>query len=640
MSSGDGSHASTGLATGGDYASRAGRAPALVAALLLLVLVVLIRTAWVSDDAYITFRTVDNFVRGYGLRWNVAERVQAYTHPLWMFVMTALYVVTREPYYTSLALSIVLSLACSAALALLFGASVPGGALALVALISSKAFVDFSTSGLENPLTHALLLLFLWRFFRPRSNAGDLYWLSMVASLAVLNRMDVLLLVAPALALALWQVPSVRALGAVAAGFVPFLVWELFSIVYYGFLFPNTAYAKLSTGITGAELARQGVSYLAESFTHDPVTLTVIIAACILPGSARLRGGWTIRLGILLYGAYIVRVGGDFMSGRFLTAPFVCAVALLACIDWLRFRAWPLMALAVLTLGFAGAHPPLLSGANYGQPRPEPQTGPITDERNVYYAATGLLLAPYQPEIPNHRRARAGRLASRDGTDVVSQSAIGFYGFEAGPRVHVIDLLALADPLLARLPARRPWHIGHFYRRTPEGYEDTLREGRLHIKDPGVAAYYSRLALIVRGDLWGGDRWRAIVRMNLGSYDSLLAGYGLTRLRLADLSEPAGDSAPVATTSLYERGAQIDLGRVVTRGRFEISLDDDDRYRIEFWQARRRVGTTIVGPAAQPTGALAVYDAAIPGGASIDTLSILPIDGDYTYRLGRVRLID
>ena len=50
--------------------------------------VLLIRTAWLDDDAYITFRTVDNVLHGYGLRWNVVDRVQAYTHPLWMMAMT------------------------------------------------------------------------------------------------------------------------------------------------------------------------------------------------------------------------------------------------------------------------------------------------------------------------------------------------------------------------------------------------------------------------------------------------------------------------------------------------------------------------------------------------------------------------
>ena len=36
-------------------------------------------TAWLTEDAFITFRTVDNFINGYGLTWNTGERVQAYT---------------------------------------------------------------------------------------------------------------------------------------------------------------------------------------------------------------------------------------------------------------------------------------------------------------------------------------------------------------------------------------------------------------------------------------------------------------------------------------------------------------------------------------------------------------------------------
>ena len=27
--------------------------------------------AWIGEDAFITFRTIDNFVRGHGLRWNI-----------------------------------------------------------------------------------------------------------------------------------------------------------------------------------------------------------------------------------------------------------------------------------------------------------------------------------------------------------------------------------------------------------------------------------------------------------------------------------------------------------------------------------------------------------------------------------------
>src|SRR5262249_49729235 len=57
---------------------------------------VAIRTAWICDDAYINFRTIDNFLHGYGLRWNVAERIQTFTDPLWLFLVTASVAVTRE----------------------------------------------------------------------------------------------------------------------------------------------------------------------------------------------------------------------------------------------------------------------------------------------------------------------------------------------------------------------------------------------------------------------------------------------------------------------------------------------------------------------------------------------------------------
>ena len=45
--------------------------------LIFLYLIVVFITAWLSDDAYITFRTIDNFIDGYGLTWNIGERVQA-----------------------------------------------------------------------------------------------------------------------------------------------------------------------------------------------------------------------------------------------------------------------------------------------------------------------------------------------------------------------------------------------------------------------------------------------------------------------------------------------------------------------------------------------------------------------------------
>ena len=77
--------------------------------LLIPFVIILLRNAWVVGDAFITFRTVDNFVCGRGLTWNVAERVQSYTHPLWMLIVSLFYFVTREAYFTSLFLSLALA---------------------------------------------------------------------------------------------------------------------------------------------------------------------------------------------------------------------------------------------------------------------------------------------------------------------------------------------------------------------------------------------------------------------------------------------------------------------------------------------------------------------------------------------------
>src|SRR5262245_57714298 len=127
-------------------------------ALLLLCLIPLLyvlgMNAWVVDDAYITFRTVDNVVHGYGLTWNVDERVQAFTHTLWMLLMTGVYSVTREAFYTSIGLSWVLTLVAVGAWARAFTDGfrrdlwkVP---LFVVGFIAGKAAIDYTSSGLEN----------------------------------------------------------------------------------------------------------------------------------------------------------------------------------------------------------------------------------------------------------------------------------------------------------------------------------------------------------------------------------------------------------------------------------------------------------------------------------------------------------
>src|SRR5690606_8146586 len=118
-------------------------------------------------------------------------------------------------------------------------------------LIFSRSFIEYSTSGLENAMTHLLLAVFFTKFFLLEEKK-DIPWfaLSLITSLALFNRIDTVLLYAPAwLYLLLVHRREIR-WKALALGALPFLFWEIFAFIYYGFLFPNTKYAKLGTGLS------------------------------------------------------------------------------------------------------------------------------------------------------------------------------------------------------------------------------------------------------------------------------------------------------------------------------------------------------------------------------------------------------
>ena len=192
------SRSAVGIAGGAGFQVRA-----LLVLVIFVFVTVLLRTAWLSDDAYITFRTVDNFLNGHGLRWNVAERVQSYTHPLWMFGVAGLVALTREFYFTVVSASVALSAVAAWVVASRVSHSVNAGVLAIAMLVSSKAFVDYSTSGLENPLSHLLLAFFAMVLFRAerdqRMNWQTLRSLCMLAGLCAFTRLDTILLVLPPL---------------------------------------------------------------------------------------------------------------------------------------------------------------------------------------------------------------------------------------------------------------------------------------------------------------------------------------------------------------------------------------------------------------------------------------------------------
>ncbi len=510
----------------------------LEALLALGFLAMVLRYAWVTEDAFITLRTIDNAVHGHGLRWNIDERVQSFTHPLWLLLILPIYAITQEGYFTLLILSAVVSAAGFYLLMRWIASSNWQRCWISGVLLSSAAFVQFSTSGLENPLTHVLLIVFLGFYVRASPSPRALTLSALLAALLAMTRMDAALLVAPALvhtAECVRRQSGTRVtLRSALLGLLPLLVWESFSVIYYGFPLPNTAYAKLGTGLPRHTLFIQGLLYLKSNLTREPFTLSALalfttLAICVPLSGRRRRKAPTrnvtsplLALGVLLYVAYLTLIGGDFMLGRLLTAPLLVAVVAAAA----ALPAKPNMAALVLAA-------PLLATALLSPRSPWAfetreksvfDAHLISDERMFFNRYNSLLSIKRGMRVDDNPWAREGRRIGHSKAEVVVRPNIGLIGFFSGPDVHIIDSLALADPLLARLPAAKHpwWRVGHFFRHVPDGYAASLKEGRVLISDPALALYYAHLRHVVSGRLWSVERWRDIAKFNLGMYDHLI----------------------------------------------------------------------------------------------------------------------
>ncbi|WP_293367705.1 hypothetical protein [Nevskia sp.] len=474
---------------------------------------VVLRLGWMSDDAYISFRTVWNLVHGYGLTWNTGERVQAFTHPLWLLVIAAAHAVSSEMYLTAMAVSVVCSLL--AVLVVLRSLAIGNtAAVAFVALLlCSQAILDFTTSGLENPLSFLLVALFCALWLQHPSGRRPLFALFLSGCALALNRLDLALLVLPALSIELWQQRSLRTFGLATAALLPLLAWELFSLLFYGFPFPNTYYAKLHTGLAQAEYTAQGFIYLLDVAIRDPGSLLILVLALLSPFVLTgCRGRLPLVLGLALYLAWVVHAGGDFMQGRFVSVPaFLAAVLLTADPEAPNERQTVLLALAVLLIAatrLIALEPPDVPIRANG----------IADERRFYAAQTGLIHHQRARRVPlNHPWGRIGLgMRNTPSQPVQVFDVIGFAGFVAGPAVHIVDQHALSDAFLARLPSTTPWRIGHFRRELPAGYLDSIASGRNQLADPAQRALYDDLRLVTRGPLLAPGRLDAIWRLNTG----------------------------------------------------------------------------------------------------------------------------
>lgn len=511
----------------------------IVAACAAVYVVVFLRNTWVVDDAFITFRVVENFANGLGLTWNPGERVQVFTHPLWMLLMAAVHAVTGELFFSSVVISLLLGLgALEVARRAARGDGSSFRIAVLVGLVvSSKSVMDYSSSGLENALSYLLVAAFALQALRVDAapSLRGIGGLWAIAALTFVNRHDAVLLCLPGAAFVTWRAFGVlgrRTFLAAAVGCAPALLWVAFATFYFGFPLPNTFYAKAAVALPLDDRLRRGYAYFGNSLAWDGLSHLAVIVAGWRAYQLRDRVALSTIGGCALYYVFILfNASATHMGLRFFSVPFFLGFVVLARL-WPSARAAAALGAVLLAWNLAWPLAPWKMGSSLYR---------IPAQVDNHIDTNGLV----HREGPRVSWGRSGEacLAEhpwyRDGLEFRDRperlflggprggEPIGYFGFAAGPTKHIVDYCALADPLLSHLPTCLPsprsgWKSGHFYRMLPEGYLESLASDENRIVDPRIHAFYDDLRLAARSpDLWSGARLRAIWRLNTGGVESL-----------------------------------------------------------------------------------------------------------------------
>ncbi len=471
-------------------------------ALLVSFAVLAWRRRWMSDDGFIDLRVVQNIVTGHGPCFNPGERVEAYTNPLWVAVLSLVAIPLRATLADNVALpwaAVVLGLAFTVSALVLAAAptilhprkdSLRTLPLGLAVITALPPYWDFATSGLETGLSLLWLAGTFVALTAQRPGSRGFSWLAVLIGMGPLIRPDLAVFaVGAALAhLALSSAESRRTKAQwLAWCALPVVSYQVFRMGYFAQMVPATAIAKEASAARWDQGFLYFVDFARPYRLGLPLGALAVWKLWDLRRSAPDRTAWIVTATpvacALVHGAYIVRVGGDFMHARLLLPTLF---GLLLPVYTVRGRPRDLTAVTVAVLGWA-----LVCGLALRVPYDGLGDHGIADER-AYYIAEARVPHPVRAEDDRHsigvalaRFYRESLSPARTLVYNVEDTAhehrffrlplagwvpsplagacreIGRCGFLSGPLVHIIDVHGLADVFAAHeqiVSRGRPGH--------------------------------------------------------------------------------------------------------------------------------------------------------------------------------------
>ncbi|HEY8380222.1 MAG TPA: hypothetical protein VIK91_27220, partial [Nannocystis sp.] len=350
------------------------RPTALQWCVLVVGAVLVVRYAWVMDDAFIYARYADNAaLMRVGLVYNAGEFVEGYSSPAWMLYVLALRLFGLSFWHIFLATGLGafalfwwLLVRTDAALA----GDRPRLGLVVAYLAVNYAVLTWFTSGMETPLIQLAAAGYALHIVRAKSRIGQI-----LVGLSPLIRPELLLPFVVVLlhGLVRRRLPRLALAVAVLTGGA----WLAFRIYYYADLLPTTFYLK------DVPNPLQGLRYAVNAFVPYHLELLLLLGAFALARARRRDPALSLDLeprllmlaAALPVVAYVIRIGGDAVHFRYLAFPFCLA----ACSAAGAIEAWlftlpqrqlrlaaPLSGLAITALSFAFQPPQRTRHAIFG----------------------------------------------------------------------------------------------------------------------------------------------------------------------------------------------------------------------------------------------------------------------------------
>jgi len=309
----------------------------IIITLLLLFYAAMVGTfKFIQDDTFISLQYAKNFAGGNGLVFNLGERTEGFTAFLWVMIESLPFLLGFNPILFTQALSLFFGALILITTFLLSNKILTKNfpeiskysyinLVPLILLIFSNTFVYWAVSGMETSFYSFLFLSGIYFFFIRSEHKRNIYISLTFISLAFLTRQEVALIFFLLLLYLIKGNAVINNKVNLFAGFLNkrviifisvfiliALALTLFRLFYFGYILPNTFYAK-----TGFSLIyiKTGFQYFLDFCTHYLIYGALLFLPLITFYNKKYHSTAVYFFSIIIiHTLYVIFIGGDVLT--------------------------------------------------------------------------------------------------------------------------------------------------------------------------------------------------------------------------------------------------------------------------------------------------------------------------------------